>query len=249
MSTAATAKHFVEHAATLGVGRVRVRKVRELEGREVAQSEIGKGYEYARDQVVAISDAELLPLPLPTAKAIEIQAFVPLESIDPIRIAEGYYLVPDEVRDPAAGAGRAVHARHRRRWQTAVAAGSRSSNRAAYSSNGPGVGGHGRRAVIDSPPASKSTGRRLDSSTALPLPRSPAPASRGLHAAGGAGPTQRVRTVAPATLFQPCQRSQRAVQGRALRSGLCPKAVGLRQDGTALTRSKSGYPRPSMERS
>lgn len=44
---------------------------------------------------MAISDAELKELPLPTAKAIEIQAFVPLESIDPIRIAESYYLVPD----------------------------------------------------------------------------------------------------------------------------------------------------------
>ncbi|MGW3360845.1 Ku protein [Streptomyces bungoensis] len=31
-------------------------------------------------------------MPLPTAKAIEIDAFVSLESIDPIRIAEGYYL-------------------------------------------------------------------------------------------------------------------------------------------------------------
>jgi DNA end-binding protein Ku len=77
------------------MGRVRVKKVCELEDREVAQSEIGKGYEYAKDQVVAISDAELRELPLPTAKAIEIQAFVPLESIDAIRIAEGYYLVPD----------------------------------------------------------------------------------------------------------------------------------------------------------
>jgi DNA end-binding protein Ku len=77
------------------MGRVRVRKVCELEDREVAQSEIGKGYEYAKDQVVAISDAELKELPLPTAKAIEIQAFVLLESIDAIRIAEGYYLVPD----------------------------------------------------------------------------------------------------------------------------------------------------------
>ncbi|WP_433920929.1 Ku protein [Streptomyces canus] len=77
------------------MGRVRVRKFCELEDREIAQSEIGKGYEYAKDQVVAISDAELQDLPLPTAKAIEIQAFVPLESIDPIRIAEGYYLVPD----------------------------------------------------------------------------------------------------------------------------------------------------------
>ncbi|MER6288411.1 Ku protein [Streptomyces sviceus] len=77
------------------MGRVRVRKVCDLEDREIPQSEIGKGYEYAKDQIVAISDAELQDLPLPTAKAIEIQAFVPLESIDPIRIAEGYYLVPD----------------------------------------------------------------------------------------------------------------------------------------------------------
>lgn len=77
------------------MSRVRVRKVCEIDGREVAQSEIGKGYEYAKDKVVAISDEELRNLPLPTAKAIEIQAFVPLESIDPIRIGEGYYLAPD----------------------------------------------------------------------------------------------------------------------------------------------------------
>jgi DNA end-binding protein Ku len=77
------------------MGRVRVKKVCELEDREISQSEIGKGYEYAKDQVVAISDAELRDLPLPTAKAIEIEAFVPLESIDPIQIGEGYYLTPD----------------------------------------------------------------------------------------------------------------------------------------------------------
>lgn len=77
------------------MGRVRVRKVCELEDREVSQSEIGKGYEYAKDQVVAVTDDELSNLPLPTAKAIEIEAFVPLESIDPIRIAEGYYLQPN----------------------------------------------------------------------------------------------------------------------------------------------------------
>ncbi|MEU3342438.1 Ku protein [Streptomyces sp. NPDC006668] len=93
----ATENHAIQfhqyHLADMG--RVRVRKVCELEDREVSQSEIGKGYEYAKDRVVAISDAELRELPLPTAKAIEMQAFVPLDSIDPIRIAEGYYLVPD----------------------------------------------------------------------------------------------------------------------------------------------------------
>ncbi|MEV5439863.1 Ku protein [Streptomyces sp. NPDC052682] len=76
------------------MGRVRVRKVCELEDREVAQSEIGKGYQLTKEQVIPISDEELSNLPLPTAKAIEIEAFVPLESIDAIRIGEGYYLQP-----------------------------------------------------------------------------------------------------------------------------------------------------------
>ncbi|MFE1927523.1 Ku protein [Streptomyces asoensis] len=77
------------------MGRIRTRKICELEGREVSTAEIGKGYEYAKDQVVAISDDELRDLPLPTAKAIEIDAFVAADDIDPIRIGEGYYLSPD----------------------------------------------------------------------------------------------------------------------------------------------------------
>ncbi|GAA4799397.1 Ku protein [Streptomyces ziwulingensis] len=77
------------------MGRVRTRKVCELENREVSTSEIGKGYEIARDTVIPISDDELRDLPLPTAKAIEIVAFVPLASVDPIRIGDGYYLAPD----------------------------------------------------------------------------------------------------------------------------------------------------------
>ncbi|MER6563443.1 Ku protein [Streptomyces sp. NPDC001027] len=76
------------------MGRIRTRKVCEIEDREVSQTEIGKGYQMTKTQVVPISDEELRDLPLPTAKAIEIEAFVPLESVDPIRIAEGYYLQP-----------------------------------------------------------------------------------------------------------------------------------------------------------
>ncbi|MFD3622535.1 Ku protein [Streptomyces sp. NPDC058676] len=77
------------------MGRVRTRKVCELEDREVSNAEIGKGYELTKTQVIPISDQELRDLPLPTAKAIEIEAFVPLDSIDPIQIGEGYYLQPD----------------------------------------------------------------------------------------------------------------------------------------------------------
>lgn len=65
--------------------RVRVRKYCVLEDREVSQGEIGKGYEVSKDQIVPVTDEELRELPLPTAKAIEIQAFVPAERIDPIK--------------------------------------------------------------------------------------------------------------------------------------------------------------------
>ena len=88
------------------MGRVRVRKICELEDREVSSTEIGKGYEWVKaskdtaEQIIPISEEELGQLPLPTAKALEIAAFVPLESIDPIRIAEGYYLQPSS---PIAG--------------------------------------------------------------------------------------------------------------------------------------------------
>ncbi|WP_432044154.1 Ku protein [Streptomyces cadmiisoli] len=77
------------------MARVRVRKFCEIEDREVAGGEIGKGYQWTKDQVVAISDDELANLPLPTAKALDIVAFVPLASVDPIRIGEGYYLQAD----------------------------------------------------------------------------------------------------------------------------------------------------------
>ncbi|WPO76692.1 Ku protein [Streptomyces sp. KN37] len=77
------------------MGRVRTRKICELEDREVSTAEIGKGYEVNKDTIVAIADHELDDIPLPTAKAIEIAAFVPYESIDPVRIGEGYYLQGD----------------------------------------------------------------------------------------------------------------------------------------------------------
>ncbi|MFD0435571.1 non-homologous end joining protein Ku [Streptomyces chartreusis] len=76
------------------MGRARVRKYCDIEDREVTNAEIGKGYQLTKEQVIPISDEELREIPLPTAKAIEIEAFVPLESIDPIRIGEGYYLQP-----------------------------------------------------------------------------------------------------------------------------------------------------------
>ncbi|MFD5717165.1 Ku protein [Streptomyces sp. NPDC127036] len=77
------------------MSRVRVRKVCEIEDREVPNAEIGKGYQLTKEKIIPVLDEELREIPLPTAKAIEIEAFVPLESIDPIQIGDGYYLQPD----------------------------------------------------------------------------------------------------------------------------------------------------------
>ncbi|MGA4960335.1 non-homologous end joining protein Ku [Streptomyces lavendulocolor] len=76
-------------------GRIRYQKVCTLDDKVLDQSEIGRGYEVAKDQVIPITDAELDAMPLPTAKAIEIVAFVPASSIDPIRIGDSYYLAAD----------------------------------------------------------------------------------------------------------------------------------------------------------
>ncbi|MGW3692220.1 non-homologous end joining protein Ku, partial [Streptomyces sp. NPDC005125] len=77
------------------MGRIRSRKICELDGEALGQEDIGKGYELTKDQTVPVTDEELDQMPLPTAKAIEIVTFVDRESIDPVRIADSYYLSAD----------------------------------------------------------------------------------------------------------------------------------------------------------
>ncbi|KPI01178.1 DNA repair protein [Actinobacteria bacterium OK074] len=81
-------------------GRIRYRKVCELEEREVTSAEIGKGYEDADGTIVPITEEDLSALPIPTARTIEIVAFVPADRIDPLQMDTAYYL--------AAGGGPAA---------------------------------------------------------------------------------------------------------------------------------------------
>lgn len=81
-------------------GRIRYRKVCELDEQEVQSGEIGKGYEDADGSIIPITDDDLAALPLPTARTIEIVAFVPLASIDPLQMDQAYYLAASGV--PAA---------------------------------------------------------------------------------------------------------------------------------------------------
>ncbi|EPD55309.1 Ku protein [Streptomyces sp. HGB0020] len=73
-------------------GRIRYRKVCELEEKEVSGAEIGKAYEDADGSMIPITDEDLSHLPLPTARTIEIVAFVPADRIDPLQMDAAYYL-------------------------------------------------------------------------------------------------------------------------------------------------------------
>lgn len=76
-------------------GRIRYRKICEIEDRVLDPDEIGRAYEASKDQLVPVSDQELDDLPLPTAKAIDVEAFVEAERLDPIRFGKPYFLQAD----------------------------------------------------------------------------------------------------------------------------------------------------------
>ncbi len=62
----------------------------------VDRAELVKGYEFAKDQYVRVSDEELKSLEGEGSKLIDIGEFVPLEKVDPIYFEKTYYLGPDK---------------------------------------------------------------------------------------------------------------------------------------------------------
>src|SRR4051794_37634650 len=80
-------------------GRIRYKRVCQIDGEEVPYSDIAKGYELSSGEVVVLTDEDFADLPLTTSRTIDVLEFVPLEQVDPIYFAKSYYLEPD-----AAGA-------------------------------------------------------------------------------------------------------------------------------------------------
>jgi DNA end-binding protein Ku len=62
----------------------------------VERAELTRGYEFAKDQYVRVSDEELKALEGEASKMIDIAEFVPLEQVDPIYFEKTYYLGPDK---------------------------------------------------------------------------------------------------------------------------------------------------------
>ncbi len=76
-------------------GRIRYKRVCQIDGDEVAYSDIAKGYELPNGEVVILSDEDFEDLPLSTSRTIDVLEFVPLEQVDPIYFSKSYYLEPE----------------------------------------------------------------------------------------------------------------------------------------------------------
>jgi len=78
-------------------GRIRYKRVCEVDGEEIPYSDIGKGYELPDGRMIVLTDEDFASLPLPSAKSIEVLEFVPAEQVDPLYFAKAYYLAADGV--------------------------------------------------------------------------------------------------------------------------------------------------------
>ena len=68
---------------------------------EVPWSETVRGYEYAKDEYVTLTDEDFEKLPLPSKHVIDLSAFVKDSEIDPVYYERSYYLAPDERAEKA----------------------------------------------------------------------------------------------------------------------------------------------------
>jgi DNA end-binding protein Ku len=74
--------------------RVRYRRVNEQTGGEVPWNEIIKGYEYEKDEYVALSDDDFAQANIETTQTIAITAFVDAAEVSPVYYDKPYYLEP-----------------------------------------------------------------------------------------------------------------------------------------------------------
>jgi len=65
-------------------------------GEVVDRNAMVKGYEFAKDQYVVLTDDELKGLEQKTEQSIEIEEFVPISQVDPIFFEKTYLLGPDK---------------------------------------------------------------------------------------------------------------------------------------------------------
>ena len=76
-------------------GRIKYKRECAKCGKEVTWDDIVKGYEFSKNQYVQFTEEELDSVDVESVRAIDVVAFVPLESIDPIYFNKTYYVAPE----------------------------------------------------------------------------------------------------------------------------------------------------------
>lgn len=70
-----------------------------VDDRALENDEIVKGYEYAKDRYVIVTDEDFEKLPVASKHTIELTAFVDAAEIDPSYYEKTYYLEPEEIAE------------------------------------------------------------------------------------------------------------------------------------------------------
>jgi DNA end-binding protein Ku len=76
-------------------GRIREKRVCEIDGKEVPWQHIVKGYEVPKNRVVTLTPEELRAADPERDGTVSIEEFVELAEIDPLQIDQSYYVAPD----------------------------------------------------------------------------------------------------------------------------------------------------------
>lgn len=96
--------------------RIRYKKVCAHCGKEVEAKDIVRGYQYAKDQYVVITDEEIESIKTEKDRTITIMSFAALEEISPVYYDKAYHVVPQK------GGGKALELLRRAMLETQRAA-------------------------------------------------------------------------------------------------------------------------------
>ena len=82
------------------MARIKYKKVSALDGEEVPEEHIVKGYEVSKDRYIVVDPDELEPFIPSATRTVEIEEFVDLDEIDPVYFDAAYYVAPGATPKP-----------------------------------------------------------------------------------------------------------------------------------------------------
>ncbi len=90
------------------MSRIKYRKVSALDGEEVPDDHIVKGYEVSKDRYIVVDPDELEPFIPSATKTVDLEEFVDLVEIDPVFYDSAYYVAPGSNPKPYVLLARAM---------------------------------------------------------------------------------------------------------------------------------------------